>query len=106
MKRKQFKQLINLLDEQQQSIDKAYAIDIDILEFMNPMFTANEILFKEAFGEEAAEWISWFMYEKDFGRREDLGAWDEDKTEICRTVDELYDYIKSLKKKKSKKDRK
>jgi len=71
-----------------------------LIEFVDPLYKANEILMTKAFGEEAADWISWFMYEKDFGRREDLGAWDEDKNEICKTVDQLYDYIKSLKKKK------
>ena len=98
MKRKQFNMLMHLLEKQSMVIDRAYELNIDLLEFMDPLYKANDILFKEAFGEEAAEMISWFMYEKQFGLREDLKAWDKDKTEICRTVDQLYDYVKSLKK--------
>jgi len=77
-----------------------------LIEFLDPLYKADEILMTKAFGEEAAEMISWFMYEKDFGRRDDIKAWDKDDNEICRTVDQLYDYVKSLKQeeKKSKKD--
>ncbi len=98
MKRKQFNMLMHLLEKQSMVIDRAYELNIDLLEFMDPLYKANDILFKEAFGEEGADWISWFMYEKQFGIREDIKAWDEDKNEICRTVDQLYDYVKSLKK--------
>jgi hypothetical protein len=91
---------MHLLEKQSMVIDRAYDLNIDLLEFIDPLYKANDILFKEAFGEEAAEMISWFMYEKQFGFREDLKAWDADKTEICKTVDQLYDYIKTLKKQK------
>jgi hypothetical protein len=33
------------------------------------------------------------MYEKDFGRREDLQMWDKDGKEICRTVEELHQFL-------------
>ncbi len=104
MKRKQFNMLMHLLEKQSMVIDRASDLSINLIEFMDPIFTANDILIKEAFGEEAAEMISWFMYERDFGVKDHIKAWDEDKNEICQTVDQLYDYIKSLKKKKSKKD--
>lgn len=100
MKRKQFYKLMHLIEKQSMVIDRASDLSIDLLEFMDPIFIANDILFKEAFGEEAAEMISWFMYEKQFGIREDVKAWDKDENEICKTVDQLYDYIKTLKKKK------
>jgi hypothetical protein len=98
MKRKQFNMLMHLLEKQSMVIDRAYDLNIDLLEFMDPLYRANDILIKEAFGEEAADWISWFMYEKDFGVKDHIKAWDEDENEICRTVDQLYDYVKSLKK--------
>jgi len=100
MKRKQFYKLMHLIEKQSMVIDRASDLSIDLLEFMDPIFTANDILIKEAFGEEAAEMISWFMYEKEFGLREDMKVWDKDENEICKTVDQLYDYVKTLKKKK------
>ncbi len=100
MKRKQFNMLMHLLEKQSMQIDNVMPFGIDLIEFMDPLYKVNDMLMKEAFGEEAADWISWFMYEKDFGRRDDIKAWDKDDTEICRTVDQLYDYVKSLKKKK------
>ena len=80
MKRKQFNMLMHLLEKQSMAIDRASDLSINLIEFMDPLYTANDILFKEAFGEEAAEMISWFMYEKQFGLREDLKEWDKDKT--------------------------
>ena len=98
MKRKQFNMLMHLLEKQSMQIDRAYELNLDLIEFMDPLYQANDILIKEAFGEEAADWISWFMYERDFGVKDHIKAWDEDKNEICQTVDQLYDYVKSLKK--------
>ena len=91
---------MHLLEKQSMQIDRAYELNLDLIEFMDPLCQANDILIKEAFGEEAADWISWFMYERDFGVKDHIKAWDEDKNEICQTVDQLYDYVKSLKKKK------
>jgi len=102
MKRKQFYKLMHLLEKQSSVIDRASDLSINLIEFMDPIFTANDILFKEAFGEEGAEMISWFMYEKEFGVREDMKVWDENDNEICRTVDQLYDYIKTLNKQNKK----
>jgi hypothetical protein len=33
------------------------------------------------------------MYEKDFGRREDIQMWDKDGNEVCRTVEELHQFL-------------
>jgi len=97
MKRNQFNMLMHLIEKQSIQIDNVMQFGVDLTEFIDPLYKANDILFKEAFGEEAAEMISWFMYEKQFGIREDIKAWDKDKNEICKTVDQLYDYIKSIK---------
>ena len=43
--------------------------------------------------EDGGDWIEWFMYEKDFGRREDMKAWDEDKNEIAYDIKSLYDLL-------------
>lgn len=38
--------------------------------------------------------ISWWIYEKDYGRREDIKMWDGLSNEIdLSTADKLYDYL-------------
>jgi hypothetical protein len=39
-------------------------------------------------------WIEWFCYEKDFGKYEDIKAYDEDGKEIpMSTTEELYNFL-------------
>jgi hypothetical protein len=45
--------------------------------------------------EEDIEWIEWFCYDKFYnlpnGKIEQ--AWDDDGNEICKTTEDLYDYL-------------
>jgi hypothetical protein len=57
------------------------------------LHTIIENLLGIIFNEDGKDWIEWFMYEKDFGKREDLKAWDEDKNEIAYDIKSLYDLL-------------
>jgi hypothetical protein len=101
MTKENFKRIVGLLEAHSYSSQMIYKHGIETANFTNDLQEVISILMKEAFGEEADDWISWWLYEKDFGKREDIKAYDKDGTEILDTIDELYDYIVELKNKKS-----
>lgn len=95
MNKEQFIEIFNkikLLEEQQHEY---YKFGIDLFESQYPVLsTSHEIIdlfFKSHYNDIGMDWISWFMYENDFGESK-MEAWDNDKL-ICQTADELYDYI-------------
>jgi hypothetical protein len=73
----------------------AYKLDIDLTEFMDDHPWVFQHLWSEILTKEGNDWFSWFMYEKSYlyELREDMKAWDEDKNEICQTIDDLYNYL-------------
>lgn len=48
----------------------------------------------EAAMEDSGGWIDWWVYEKGFGARKEMRAFDKDKKEIpSETLDDLYDLV-------------
>ena len=85
--------LLNLMDADNKRTREAYRLGIDLSEFDEPKQEVISILLKHVLNEDQYECITWWMHEKDFGRREDLQMWDKDGNEICRTVEELHEYL-------------
>jgi hypothetical protein len=99
MTREDFKKMIGLIEGHSYKSEMVYNYGIDSMEFTDQLHTVISMLMREAFGEIGYDWVSWFLYEKDFGKREDIKAYDENDNEIIRDIDELYDYITNLKNK-------
>jgi len=85
--------LLNLIDADNERTLEAYKLGIDLSEFDEPKQEVISILLKRVLNEDQYETLSWWMYEKDFGRREDLQMWDADGSEVCRTVEELHQFL-------------
>ena len=85
--------LLNLMDADNKKIRDAYRLGIDLIEFTESAQEVVNTLLKHVFDEHQYETLSWWMYEKDFGRREDLQMWDADGNEVCRTVEELHQFL-------------
>lgn len=47
------------------------------------------------YNKEGVEWISWFMYDYNWGESNEPGAWDVDRNPICTSIESLYDYIEA-----------
>ena len=88
-----FQKVLYLLQEHNDRSAAAYENGIDLLNFCEPIHRANSILIEAHYGKEGAETFSWWMYEKNFGRDENLKMWDKDGKEICRTIEELHSYL-------------
>ena len=85
--------LLNLMDADNKKIRDAYRLGIDLTEFTESAQEVVNTLLKHVFDEHQYETLSWWMYEKDFGRREQLQMWDADGSEVCRTVEELHQFL-------------
>ena len=89
MDKKTFIDLIERMKATSETVNEAYRLKIDLIEFSDPWEQIITILLKELFTKEGYEWISWWLCED--GRE----AWEEDGTLIpMDTVEDLYNYIK------------
>lgn len=97
MEKQIFIDIINKYDEILSHGNKLYEVGLDLNENKYPVVGCvcelMSLVFKSHYTTHGVEWIEWFVYENDFGRK-NMGAWDENKVPICQTVEELYEYVK------------
>lgn len=92
----EFEEIISYMAKHYSRIHKAYEAKIDLLEFDDDIQTAISLLWKKILTKEGEDWLSWFLYDKDYihgNLREDLKAWDESGKEICKDLKSLYEYL-------------
>ena len=92
-----FKRIVLKLKEQGESMDKAYKAGIDLINFTGPYESVISMLIGSIYGQEGKETFDWWCYEKDFGKRTDLKMTDKDGNELCRTIEELHQYLEENK---------
>jgi hypothetical protein len=91
-----FEEIISHMVKHYVRIHKAYEAKIDLLEFDDDIQTVVSLLWGQVLTKEGADWLSWFLYEKDYiheNLRADLKAWDEDGSEICGDLKALHAYL-------------
>lgn len=95
MKRDTFMKACERMKTSNDRIQAAYKLNIDLTEFTDDDSWVIQHLWAEILTEEGNDWFSWFMYEKAYlyELREDMKAWDENKNEICQTIDDLYNFL-------------
>jgi hypothetical protein len=97
-----FEKIILTLDKESQTITELYNKNVDLIDFVGPYHAVIDLLFRELYDDDGCEWINWYCYERDFGRREDLIAYDENKNTICYDLKSLWEYIEKNSKIKEK----
>lgn len=114
---KTFEKIIVLLQEQQRRTDLASRINVDVIEFMDPLYQTIDLLIKEIYGEEGYDWFTWFCYDSDYGKRDwsripcftkdkngnlvpankrsedKFGAFDSDGSPICFSVKSTWEFL-------------
>lgn len=77
------------------NVDAAYKINIDLHEFMDDEHWVVQHLWNTVLTPKGYDWFAWFMYEKAYlyKLKKDMKAWDENKNEICQTIEDLYDFL-------------
>ena len=93
MKLEVFKQIVSKLKQQQESLDKAYEAGIDLINFTDSYESVISMLIGSIYGMEGRDTFDWWCYEKKWGERMDLTMTDKDGNELCRTIEELHQYL-------------
>ena len=103
MTKEQFLELIKLLRTMSDNSEKYMKLGIDLYEgghsVVEPAYRVIDLLLDSIYTVEGVDWFNWFCYENDFGERR-LAAYETDnKTLICQTAEELYEYIEQYRRK-------
>ena len=93
MKLEVFEEVIELLKKHQSKIDAAYKAEIDLVNFCDTLEQVISLLIGSYYGKEGKETFDWWCYDKNWGERTDLTMTDKDGNELCRTVEELHQYL-------------
>ena len=91
-----FERLTSMMVNQSTTMDHAYKLKIDLLDFVDDYSTLISELWSVILTNEGVDWFSWFMYEKNYisdgiGNSK-LTAYDDGK-EICEDLPKLYEYL-------------
>ena len=97
MKLEVFKEVVNLLKQNHERVNLAYKLEIDLVNFLDPLETVISHLIGSHYGREGKETFDWWCYDKNWGERTDLTITDKDGNELCRTVEELHQWLEESK---------
>lgn len=93
-----FTELINTIKAAERKSFAAYQLGIDLVEFETQTTYALWLVIKAHYGEAGADWISWFLYDKQSISGEILKAHDSDGNEICDTIESLWKEVEAIRK--------
>ena len=96
MEYKEFSEIIDRLKEYDSSVQKAHKVGIDVYDFSDGLHHIINILIKEVYGEEGADWFGWFCYESEYGDKD----WNKGNIDSYEIIDGKMSKIKRSKKKK------
>lgn len=93
MKFEIFAKIVSKLESNHKRVSSIYSLGVNLVNISDDLHTVISHLFGEYYGKEGLDWIDWFLYEKDFGRREDITAKDAEGNETCRNIYELWTIV-------------
>lgn len=97
MNREEFKTLINSINDAWDFVEgmmSNYKVDMMDSKPMDTISKLEKALFIGLYGNEGYDWVSWFLCEKMCSKNpEEMRAFDENGNEICKTIDDLYDFL-------------
>ena len=96
MKLEVFKEIISLIKKQEDDIDKIYAVGIDLINIIDPIYSAVSHLIGATYGTDSKETFEWWCYDNDWGTK-GLSMWDKDGNVICKTIEDLHAYLEENK---------
>ena len=92
MKLEVFTEILNRLRKQSDKEHALYVLDIDTINFSDNYTSVIEILCQVYYGKEGADWISWYLWERD-----PLGTIDQASTNdglpICYDIQSLWEEV-------------
>jgi hypothetical protein len=96
MKLEVFKEIVSLIKKQEEDIDKIYVVGIDLINIIDPINSAVSHLIGAAYGTDGKETFEWWCYDNEWGAK-GLSMWNKDGTVICKTIEDLHEYLEENK---------
>ena len=88
-----FEKIIHELKKNSDKVSQMYRQGVDLTQITDPLHQVISYSLGAHFGQEGLDWIDWWCYDKDFGSRGDLKAYDSSGNEICKTIYDLWETI-------------
>ena len=92
MKQEVFTDIIKRIREQSDKQNALYKLDVDLINYSDNYTSVIDILLKVYYGEDGADWIDWYLYERD-----ENGALDQAHTNdgkpICYDIKSLWEEV-------------
>jgi hypothetical protein len=92
MKLEVFEEILNKLRKQTNKQDALYALDVDLINYSDDHNSVINILLEVYYGKEGADWISWYMWERD-KNGDQYQATDKDGNAICYDDKSLWEEV-------------
>jgi hypothetical protein len=98
----EFQNLLEKYKSLSDKISELHDIGFDFYEGKYPLMSDVESMFDimilSQYNEKGVDWINWFIYETDYGKK-DMQGRDENDNPICYDVNSLHEYIQKYHKK-------
>ena len=92
MKLEVFTEILNKLRKQSDKEHALYQLDVDVINFSDYYTSIINILLEVYYGKEGADWISWYMWERDPVGTIDQATTNDGKP-ICFDVKSLWEEV-------------
>lgn len=96
MKFEVFEKIITTLQVQQQKSIDLCRFGIDLINYEEGYSETVSLLFRAYYGEEGADWIDWYMYERNPDSGDPLQAQDADGNPICYDIRSLWKMVEEI----------
>ena len=96
MKLEVFKQVINLIQRQQEKSHLLYKMGVDTMAYEEDFQSAINLLIKAYYGEAGADWVEWYLYEREGVGDSVCEATAADGSPICYDIPSLWKYVEEL----------
>lgn len=96
MEEHEFIKVIESIEKIEKLIDDLYKVRVDITNSSVLEYgVISDTLWEYVYGQEGADWINWWLYERDRNKPTESQCWDENGPLSINTVSELYNFIES-----------
>ena len=92
MKLEVFAEILNKLRKQSDKQDALYDLDVDLINFSDDHNSVIDILLEVYYGKEGADWIAWYLWERDPVGTIDQATTSDGKP-ICYDIKSLWEEV-------------
>ena len=92
MKLEVFTEILNKIKKQSDKQDALYDLDVDLINYSDDHNSVIDMLLQVYYGKDGADWISWYIWERDPNGASDQATTSDGKP-ICYDVKSLWEEV-------------